>query len=121
MLRISIAVALSIGFSPEAVAQEKPAKEQREAPIDFARAKQLLEKERRGLTLTPEEQRYLERAKAARRERQGGEGKPSVNFTPLCDMSADAAARIKTVAVTARVKICRPRRIARLPWSSWRA
>lgn len=79
---------------PALLGQEKPAKATNETPIDFARARQLFEKERRGEKLTPDEQRYLERAKAARRDGKGGanpargEGKPSVQLTPLCDMTA---------------------------------
>jgi len=44
-----------------------------EAPIDWARARELHEKVKRGETLTAEEQEYYQRAQAARRDQRGGQ------------------------------------------------
>lgn len=80
--------------------QEKPA----EPPIDFEKARELINKSRRGEKLTSEEDAYLERARAARRavieggngtpqrqtEGRSNSGKSSVGFTPIDEMTADA-------------------------------
>ncbi|MHC4404632.1 MAG: hypothetical protein ACYTG0_33685 [Planctomycetota bacterium] len=71
-----------------------------EPPIDFERARQLLQKERAGQTLTAEEQEYLQRAREERRKGSGARGRstgrpprveprPSTGLMPLCDMSAE--------------------------------
>jgi hypothetical protein len=67
-------------------------------PIDFTKARQFMERQRRGETLSAEEQSYLDRAKAQRqkgetgRPGKGGGGgnqrKPPEHLTPLCDMTA---------------------------------
>jgi hypothetical protein len=65
------------------------------APIDFQKARALMGRQRAGETLSPEEQAYLTRAKAAYTARHEGAGEPAGNqrkapphLTPLCDMSA---------------------------------
>ena len=71
-----------------------------EPPIDFERARQLIQKERSGQTLTADEQDYLQRAREARRQGMAAkdrppgqpqrlEPRPSTGLVPLCDMSAD--------------------------------
>jgi hypothetical protein len=71
-----------------------------ESPIDFQRARQLLQKERSGQKLTVDEQDYLQRAREARRQGMGAkdrppgrplrlEPRPSTGLMPLCDMSAE--------------------------------
>ncbi len=66
----------------------------RAEPIDFARARQLLLKQRRGEKLTDEEQAYLQRALEARRRGQpsGAAQQPlrdTRGLRPLTEMSAD--------------------------------
>ncbi len=72
----------------EARAADQPA----EPPIDFDRARQLITKRRSGETLTPDELRYLERARAAF-QRRPGQDQPTVRATtglkPLSEMSAE--------------------------------
>ncbi|MBM4083912.1 MAG: hypothetical protein FJ272_03900, partial [Planctomycetes bacterium] len=65
-------------------------------PIDFQRARGLLERERRGEKLSTEEQQYLNRAREARRQGMSegrGQGpitpKDSVGLVPLCDLTGD--------------------------------
>jgi hypothetical protein len=67
------------------------------APIDFNKARELMAKQRSGQTLSPEEQAFLTRAKAAYAAQHGGGGggapapdqrKAPPHLTPLCDMSA---------------------------------
>ena len=68
-----------------------------EEKIDFQKARELLQKQRQGQTLTDEERQYLQRAMEARRKaaqrpdgpRPSG-GKPSVGLVPLSDMGKDA-------------------------------
>jgi hypothetical protein len=64
--------------------------------IDFEKARALLQKQNRGGKLTEEEAAYLERAKAARRARQGQRqnarvigGKDKIGLKPLTEMTAD--------------------------------
>lgn len=60
--------------------------------IDFDKARQLLQKDGRGETLTEEQQNYLERARLLRRQRQGRAktvSGPSTELKPLTDMAAD--------------------------------
>lgn len=69
------------------------------AGIDWAKARDLLQRERRGEKLTPEDKAYLEKAKAevaaGRGPGAGGPqgapqaGKESIGLTPLTDMKAD--------------------------------
>jgi len=75
------------------------AQNRRQPEIDFGRARQLLERQRRGGTLTQEEKEYLDRARAARRQQAGGdrpgtgpaslEAKSSPGLVPLCDMGKE--------------------------------
>jgi hypothetical protein len=65
------------------------------APVDWGKARQLLERERRGEKLAPEEQAFLNQARAARGEPQApGRARNSVQrpaperLIPLCDMGA---------------------------------
>lgn len=60
-------------------------------PVDFNKARQLLERRQRGQTLTRDEQAYLERAMAERRKQPGrpANQRPApARLTPLSDMSA---------------------------------
>lgn len=58
-------------------------------PIDFEKARALMQKSKSGGTLTAEEQHYLDRARKARREAPvSQEGKETLGLKPLCDMSA---------------------------------
>ena len=62
-------------------------------PIDFQKARQLLERRQRGGTLTESENAYLEAARAARRRPTGGGAvagqRPApAHLTPLCDLTA---------------------------------
>ena len=61
-----------------------------QSEIDFEKARQLLQIDRRGETLTEEQQDYLDRARQLRRQRQGRD-KPtfqsSVELKPLTDMT----------------------------------
>jgi hypothetical protein len=65
-------------------------------PIDMARARQLFQRRQRGEKLTDEETAYLERALAARRNRQQpGAARPAIagqertGFKPLTEMTAE--------------------------------
>ncbi len=62
-------------------------------PIDFAKARGLLQKERSGEKLSAEEAAYLAKAKAARAAQAGPTraiyGKETVGFKPLTEMTAD--------------------------------
>lgn len=90
-----------IGSSGDAAAQtseKKPAqKAQKEEPIDFNKARQLLRKQRGGGTLTAEEKAYLNRARAARRAAQANRRpqgnapapKSTLGLKPLTEMTAD--------------------------------
>src|SRR5689334_21848958 len=68
---------------------------QKEEPIDFNKARELMQKRQKGDKLSAEEQAYLERAIAARRAQQGGgpggalTPKEQMGFKPLTEMSAD--------------------------------
>lgn len=65
--------------------------------IDFDKARQLLERQRRGERLSSDEAAYLERARAARRSAGGGApatstqrtGQSSTGMKPLTEMTAD--------------------------------
>jgi len=63
-------------------------------PIDFNKARQLLQQQRSGQTLTPEERAYLARAAAERSAGRGRGGRPGnqrpapEQLTPLTDMTA---------------------------------
>lgn len=74
-------------------------------PIDFNRARELIERQRAGGTLTPEERSYLERARAEREQQMrakgkggapGGAGRPAgqrpapAQLTPLTDFGPEA-------------------------------
>lgn len=64
------------------------------APIDFERARGLLQKRQRGQALSADEEGYLRRAIEARRGRAGGGASPpspraSIGQKPLTDMTAD--------------------------------
>ncbi len=75
---------------PEA-GSERAAK--KEEPIDFEKARQLMQKRQRGGELSAEERAYLEKAIAARRAQNTGAAalKPreQTGFKPLTEMSAD--------------------------------
>ncbi len=64
------------------------------SPIDWDKAKQLYQREQRGEKLNPEEQTYLNQAKAARKGGGGGGGRPANQrkapdtLKPLTDMTA---------------------------------
>ncbi len=63
-------------------------------PIDFAKARQLMERRQRGESLTSGERAYLERAIAARKANRGAglrppaQRQPPARLTPLTDMAA---------------------------------
>lgn len=65
-------------------------------PIDFTKARALLQREQRGEKLTPDEQAYLNRAREARRQQQGdrppsqvGPAKESTGLIPLPELIGD--------------------------------
>jgi lysophospholipase L1-like esterase len=61
------------------------------APIDFIKARQLMERRQRGETLAADERAYLERALSERRKQQGrpANQRPApARLTPLTDMAA---------------------------------
>jgi len=71
-----------------------------EPAIDFERARQLLQQQRLGGTLTAEEHEYVQRAREARQKSMAAKarmpGRParleprsSTGLVPLCDMSAE--------------------------------
>ncbi len=66
-----------------------------ETPIDWDRARQLFQREQRGEKLAAEDQKYLDRAKEARRkgaarpEAGAGQRKAPESLRPLCDMTAE--------------------------------
>src|SRR5688572_13691492 len=59
-------------------------------PLDFQKARQLIERRQRGETLSTEEKAYLDRARAARNAatHPASQRKPPERFTPLTDMGA---------------------------------
>lgn len=62
--------------------------------IDFARARQLLDKSKKGEKLSPDEQAYLDKAKEARRKSAGGASRAlpageKTGLQPLTEMTAD--------------------------------
>ena len=85
--------------------QTRPAGEQRIGDIDAQKARELYQKSQQGGTLTPEEQAYLDKAKAAMQSRQGRggpgngtgptSGKPAITnqestgFIPLTQLKGD--------------------------------
>lgn len=87
-----LVAALLLGLAAAAGA----AQDSKPPEIDFFRARQLIERVRRGQALTREETEYLDRAWAVRRQqagqvRAGGgrerrEARPSTGLVPLCDM-----------------------------------
>lgn len=94
-LLVGIFVLLGAAFaSPRALAGESA------EPIDWERAKQLYQRSQKGEALTPDEQAYLEQAKAERRKQAAqkaegkGEaapptgGKESVGLVPLSELGA---------------------------------
>jgi hypothetical protein len=92
-----------LGPASPAAAQDRPAPsagERAQPPIDFQRARALMQKRNRGEALTPEEAASLERALAARRagapgapgsgqRRIPGAPRESTGLIPLTEMSAD--------------------------------
>lgn len=62
-------------------------------PVDFDIARQLIERQRSGEKLTPDEQAYLDKAREARKRAAGkaptGQRKAPDSLKPLCDMTAD--------------------------------
>jgi hypothetical protein len=100
LVLISLCLA-SFAFVPFASAQPPTVKEKPAADeaIDFARARELLQKRNRGEKLSAAEQAYLRRAMEARRAQQGKNrpaqsqpprgGRESVGFKPLSEMTAD--------------------------------
>lgn len=70
----------------------------KDEPVDFTKARQLMERQRSGQTLTAEEKAYLDRALAERKRRPGNEAGKGVRIAtqrkapdrlpPLTDMSA---------------------------------
>jgi len=91
-LVLVVAACLACGAAPQGLAEEK-AKEE----IDWARARELYQKFRRGEALTPDESAYLERAKAAKGREPRPKGpmpqvppaKPSTGLVPLDQMTAE--------------------------------
>jgi hypothetical protein len=73
----------------------------KDEPIDFNKARMLLQKQRRGEKLTPEEEAYLRKAQAARRAGQGAnptqpqrrptnvQPRETTGLKPLTEMTAD--------------------------------
>lgn len=80
------------GVAQEASPKTQPATKA-EQPIDFERARMLLQKRQRGEKLTPDEDAYLQRAIAERRSRQGGGGpltpRDKIGLKPLTELTAD--------------------------------
>ncbi len=84
------ALALMLAFAAAlAAAQDAP-------PIDWQRARDLHQRDRRGEQLAPQDRAYLERARAERAAPRGATGaaavatpRPSTGLKPLCDMTAD--------------------------------
>jgi hypothetical protein len=81
-------------------ASDKPTREQPAADIDWERARNLHQREQRGEKLSPEDQAYLDRAKAIRQKGGGGQQpggqqagrqapSESTGFTPLTDFKPD--------------------------------
>ena len=63
-----------------------------DAPIDFQKVRQRLQRQQRGDKLTAEEQAYLQRARtqrAAARQSAPAQRKPTEPLVPLCDLGAD--------------------------------
>lgn len=69
-------IALIVGlFLPAiAMAQQQPPQPQDPNPIDWNRARELYQREKQGGKLTPDEQAYLDRAKAIRQKQGAGGG-----------------------------------------------
>ena len=83
------------GISSVIVAQPAPATRPAD-PIDFNKARALLERTQRGEKLSPEEQAYLDRAREARRQgQQGGQpsavgpARESTGYVPLPELTGD--------------------------------
>lgn len=88
-----------LGLSGGVVGGQQPdePRVKREEPIDFEKARQLLRKQRDGQKLTPEEQAYVDRARAARGQNPqrpnanqpagASEPKPSLGLKPLNEMT----------------------------------
>lgn len=97
---IRVAVAGLIPLLVAALLAQEPAQRRAEERIDFQKARQLLQKSKRGDKLTDDEQAYLDRAKAARRA-GSGKGRPMggnprallnrkvTGLKPLTEMTAD--------------------------------
>src|SRR6188474_3376400 len=88
--------ALSLGQQPPA-AQKPPAADQtqkKEEPIDFQKARALLQKRQKGEKLTAEEEAYLKRAMAARGGNKSGDApaprpRDYIGQKPLTEMTAE--------------------------------
>lgn len=86
----SLLLVLTAGLTCVGLLRAKP----NAGPIDFARARQLIERQRSGGTLTEDEKAYLDKAKEARKHGGGGNApaaqrKAPGSLKPLCDMTAD--------------------------------
>ena len=98
---LSVVVLLAFSTGPIAAAQAPPAaknkNEAKAAPVDKARARELLQKRQRGERLTQDEEAYLQRAREERRRRGAGQAdrkapstpREKTGLTPLTEMSAD--------------------------------
>ncbi len=103
LIGVCLALATSGSFVPAQVAAQQPAAEQPTAtqqpakaadePIDFMRARALLQKKRSGGTLTDDEEAYLARAIAARTAGQRPAGvmppRDKTGMKPLTEMTAE--------------------------------
>jgi hypothetical protein len=76
--------------------KDAPAAKGAQEPIDFDKARQLLQRSRNGQKLTAEEQAYLDRARAVRRQMgqaaatrpAAGAPQPAASMTPLTDLAS---------------------------------
>jgi hypothetical protein len=94
---VALLVLVSLFAGPRVAFSQQPKSLQAEE-LDFHKARTLIEKQKRGESLTAEESAYLDRARAARREAAGRTGrsgsgtreaKSSTGFIPLPDMSSN--------------------------------
>jgi hypothetical protein len=93
--RLSLLTAVLFLSAFSITAQER-AKPTADAPIDFNRARELMQKQRSGAKLSPEEDAYLQKAMEVRRSGAArAEARPAlsatnrVGFKPLTEMTAD--------------------------------
>lgn len=92
---LSFAIGLSLVGSngavalqaPKQIAGEQPAAKGKE-PIDFARARQLMEKRQRGEKLTADEAAFLDRARAEFQRQQSTGGRDKIGLKPITEMTA---------------------------------